>query len=191
MFNMLPMYSSPFHSPFYEVPILCCHCLHSMLPMSPFHATHVSIPCYPCLHSMLPKSPFHATHVSIPCYPCPHSMLPMSPFHATHVSIPCYPCPHSMLPMSPFHATHVPIQCYPCLHSTVRAVLGLLVCLSFSSFRRAVEGKLGTTVGGFLTVITACQFHFLFYASRPLPNTFALILGKKVPRPFFSMEVWG
>jgi alpha-1,6-mannosyltransferase len=32
------------------------------------------------------------------------------------------------------------------------------------------------TVGSYLLLITACQFHIPFYASRMLPNTFALIL---------------
>jgi len=59
----------------------------------------------------------------------------------------------------------------------VRGILGLLVCLSFVAFRRAVQQKLGTAISTFLILITVSQFHFLFYASRPLPNTFALILA--------------
>ena len=60
----------------------------------------------------------------------------------------------------------------------VRATLGLLVCFSFIAFRRAVHRKLGAPVSAFLTLITISQFHFLFYASRPVPNTFALVLGE-------------
>ena len=68
--------------------------------------------------------------------------------------------------------------CYR-LSLLVRAVLGVLVCVSFAAFRRAAQTKLGPVVGVFLSLITVCQFHFLFYASRPLPNTFALVLGER------------
>ena len=60
---------------------------------------------------------------------------------------------------------------------TVRGVLGLLVCVSFAAFRRAAQQKFGKVVAAFLVIITCVQFHVLFYASRPLPNTFALVLG--------------
>ena len=66
----------------------------------------------------------------------------------------------------------------PPLLPPVRATLGLLVCFSFIAFRRAVHRKLGAPVSIFLTLITVSQFHFLFYASRPLPNMFALVLGE-------------
>lgn len=66
----------------------------------------------------------------------------------------------------------------------VRAVLGVLVCVSFAAFRRAAQTKLGPVVGVFLSLITVCQFHFLFYASRPLPNTFALVLA------LLSLRFW-
>ena len=57
----------------------------------------------------------------------------------------------------------------------MRGVLGLLVCLAFISFRRAVQTTLGKTTASLLVLITCSQFHFLFYVSRPLPNTFALV----------------
>ncbi|KAE9552950.1 hypothetical protein FO519_003827 [Halicephalobus sp. NKZ332] len=57
-----------------------------------------------------------------------------------------------------------------------RMVLGGSVVLSFCNFARAVESKFGKESALFLRVITASQFHFMFYCSRPLPNTFALIL---------------
>ena len=57
----------------------------------------------------------------------------------------------------------------------MRAVLGVLVCLAFVAFRQAVRHTLGTVTSSLLTLITCSQFHFLFYASRPLPNTFALV----------------
>lgn len=61
---------------------------------------------------------------------------------------------------------------------SVRFCLGLLSLLAFSKFRNSISVRFGQDVGKFLAVITATQFHFLFYISRPLPNIFALILGK-------------
>ena len=55
-----------------------------------------------------------------------------------------------------------------------RAILGLYVVWSFSAFRRAVKNKFGKMTGNFLVALTCTQFHILFYASRTLPNTFAL-----------------
>ncbi|GMS81372.1 hypothetical protein PENTCL1PPCAC_3547, partial [Pristionchus entomophagus] len=58
----------------------------------------------------------------------------------------------------------------------VRGILGAAVVLSFLRFARAIQAYLGREVATNLRVIVATQFHFLFYASRPLPNTFALVL---------------
>ncbi|XP_041378039.1 probable Dol-P-Man:Man(7)GlcNAc(2)-PP-Dol alpha-1,6-mannosyltransferase [Gigantopelta aegis] len=58
----------------------------------------------------------------------------------------------------------------------VRAVLGLVVGMSFVSFCRAVMNRLGRGVKIWLIVTTITQFHFMFYMSRPLPNVFALAL---------------
>lgn len=56
-----------------------------------------------------------------------------------------------------------------------RAVLLLAVMYAFSVFGRAIESRYGPTTRRALSVLTLTQFHFLFYASRCLPNTFALI----------------
>ncbi|CAH1266236.1 ALG12 [Branchiostoma lanceolatum] len=58
----------------------------------------------------------------------------------------------------------------------VRGCLGLCVLYGFSTFRRAVSKKFGSDVGMMLVLLTATQFHFLFYITRPLPNVFALSL---------------
>jgi alpha-1,6-mannosyltransferase len=57
-----------------------------------------------------------------------------------------------------------------------RAVLGLLVVHALIRFANSASYKFGRAVGPMLLLITASQFHFLFYSSRTLPNTFALVL---------------
>ena len=56
----------------------------------------------------------------------------------------------------------------------VRGLLGVGVYLGFEAFRRAVQAQYGRPAAACLTALTCCQFHLLFYASRALPNTFAL-----------------
>lgn len=56
----------------------------------------------------------------------------------------------------------------------VRAVLGVYVLSAFLAFCRSVKQKYSISVMRWLIVLTITQFHFLFYVSRPLPNTFAL-----------------
>ncbi|CAJ0589532.1 unnamed protein product [Cylicocyclus nassatus] len=58
----------------------------------------------------------------------------------------------------------------------VRFVLGMTNVLAFLNFARAVRKHFGAETAMFLRVIVASQFHMLFYASRPLPNSFAFIL---------------
>ena len=67
--------------------------------------------------------------------------------------------------------------------SAVRIVLGTLVLGAFAFFRGAVHRKFGFRVSQVLAVLTLSQFHFLFYASRTLPNTFALALGETTQDP--------
>lgn len=65
----------------------------------------------------------------------------------------------------------------------MRAVLGLLVIFAWRRFRKQLEVNFGQSVTIWFTLITASQFHFMYYLSRPLPNTFALVSGKVVISP--------
>lgn len=56
-----------------------------------------------------------------------------------------------------------------------RITLSILVMGSFSMFGGAIQRKFGSTTRRALSVLTLTQFHFLFYSSRCLPNTFALV----------------
>ena len=62
-----------------------------------------------------------------------------------------------------------------CQQYIARGVLGVLVVWAFSVYRSAVRERFGLTVSLFLSLMTLSQFHFLFYSSRPLPNTMALV----------------
>jgi len=57
----------------------------------------------------------------------------------------------------------------------VRAVLACLVLGAFRVYRNAVKNRFGSQVSIWLTLLTLSQFHFMFYSSRPLPNTMALV----------------
>jgi alpha-1,6-mannosyltransferase len=58
----------------------------------------------------------------------------------------------------------------------VRAVLSAMSVMGLASFRFQLEKKFGSKVAAAFAIITCTQFHTLFYASRPLPNTYAAIL---------------
>ncbi len=66
-----------------------------------------------------------------------------------------------------------------------RVVLGVLAIIAQGFFRASIRENIenGKGVSTMYAVITMCQFHLLFYASRPLPNTFALILGMSIFHP--------
>nr|CAB3485301.1 unnamed protein product [Digitaria exilis] len=59
---------------------------------------------------------------------------------------------------------------------TVRLVLSCVTLLSLRLLRVQVKKKFGHHTEAFFVVLTAIQFHLLFYSSRPLPNIFALAL---------------
>ncbi|XP_031394007.1 dol-P-Man:Man(7)GlcNAc(2)-PP-Dol alpha-1,6-mannosyltransferase isoform X2 [Punica granatum] len=65
---------------------------------------------------------------------------------------------------------------FPKIYSliAVRLVLGGIILLTLRFFRIQVRNKLGRQVEAFFVILSALQFHLLFYCSRPLPNTLAL-----------------
>ncbi|CAO2035977.1 unnamed protein product [Urochloa humidicola] len=71
------------------------------------------------------------------------------------------------------HLLHVP-KFYSLV--TVRLLLSCVILLSLRLLRVQVKRKFGHQAEVFFVVLTAIQFHLLFYSSRPLPNIFALAL---------------
>ena len=63
----------------------------------------------------------------------------------------------------------------------VRAVLGLYNAVCMLSFRDAVQRTFGRNAANWYVVFQASQFHMMYYASRSLPNFFALGLSKSSP----------
>ena len=56
-------------------------------------------------------------------------------------------------------------------------ILGTLLVFALSTLRKQVDRSFGKDVGTMFIIICTVQFHFIFYISRTLPNTFALFLG--------------
>ena len=57
----------------------------------------------------------------------------------------------------------------------MRSVLGFLVISALVKFQSSLKDKFGSNLANFHLLITLSQFHLIFYSSRTLPNTFALI----------------
>eukprot|EP00298_Acanthocystis_sp_HF-20_P011231 c19290_g1_i1.p1 GENE.c19290_g1_i1~~c19290_g1_i1.p1 ORF type:complete len:658 (+),score=202.39 c19290_g1_i1:125-2098(+) len=58
----------------------------------------------------------------------------------------------------------------------IRCCLATIVCICLSVLRRKIRLVFGREVAISFAVLTLCQFHVLFYASRPLANTFAFAI---------------
>lgn len=58
----------------------------------------------------------------------------------------------------------------------LRIILGLANVCSFSFFRRSLSKRFGDArIATATALVSLCQFHFIFYQSRPLANMFALV----------------
>ncbi|XP_059448601.1 dol-P-Man:Man(7)GlcNAc(2)-PP-Dol alpha-1,6-mannosyltransferase [Corylus avellana] len=55
----------------------------------------------------------------------------------------------------------------------VRMALGCIILSTLRFFRLQVKDKFGNQVEAFFVILTALQFHLLFYCTRPLPNILA------------------
>src|SRR5690349_20696464 len=69
--------------------------------------------------------------------------------------------------------------------SLVRVFLGLFSFLGWHQMSRGIRPQFGRTVSILFMVVSASQFHWLFYAGRSLPNIFAFSIGKDIPFSLF------
>ncbi|XP_025191081.1 probable Dol-P-Man:Man(7)GlcNAc(2)-PP-Dol alpha-1,6-mannosyltransferase isoform X2 [Melanaphis sacchari] len=58
----------------------------------------------------------------------------------------------------------------------VRAVLSIVVVTSIKYFNKSISKVFGNGVGNWFIILTASQYHLMFYSSRPLPNIMAFPL---------------
>ncbi|XP_026817640.1 probable Dol-P-Man:Man(7)GlcNAc(2)-PP-Dol alpha-1,6-mannosyltransferase [Rhopalosiphum maidis] len=58
----------------------------------------------------------------------------------------------------------------------VRAILGIVVVTSIKYFNKSISKVFGNGVGNWFIILTASQYHLMFYSSRPLPNIMAFPL---------------
>lgn len=67
---------------------------------------------------------------------------------------------------------------FPSSHLTMKDLFlqAGLSLLGLSRLRKAVKKVYGQEISGYFILILCSQFHILFYAGRPLPNTLALLL---------------
>lgn len=62
------------------------------------------------------------------------------------------------------------------LQIIVRSILGLLVVSGVTHVYKSLKGHCSASTRRWWFILILSQFHFLFYATRPLPNIFALVL---------------
>ncbi|CAG8557602.1 18570_t:CDS:2 [Rhizophagus irregularis] len=72
----------------------------------------------------------------------------------------------------------------------VRLVLGLFNIYSLSRLRSSIEMSFGRRISKAFGILSACQFHTIFWASRTLPNMFAFTLIALLLVPITVLELW-
>ncbi|KAF1839949.1 glycosyltransferase family 22 protein [Cucurbitaria berberidis CBS 394.84] len=72
------------------------------------------------------------------------------------------------------------------LQLLVRGVLGLLNAFALIAFGRSVQRAFGTSAGIWYAMFQASQFHVVYYASRTLPNMFALVFSNLALRSLLN-----
>jgi alpha-1,6-mannosyltransferase len=75
------------------------------------------------------------------------------------------------------------------LQPACRAILGLWTTMCIARFRRSFAKIFGPLEGRFLVLLCCVQFHLPFYASRTLPNTFALCLVLRALAAYLEGDV--
>jgi alpha-1,6-mannosyltransferase len=61
----------------------------------------------------------------------------------------------------------------------VRVAMALMGAACIARFRSSIQHLWGKTCSKATGLFILSQFHLIYYASRPLPNTFAMYCGKK------------
>ncbi|OBT67609.1 hypothetical protein VE03_03727 [Pseudogymnoascus sp. 23342-1-I1] len=92
---------------------------------------------------------------------------------------------------TPLHFAHSQLLFHSLVNKsaqqTARFILGSLTALALVRYARGLSRAFGPSVGAWYVVLQATQFHIPFYASRTLPNTFALLLTTEAARAFLPV----
>ncbi|ELR06287.1 hypothetical protein GMDG_02081 [Pseudogymnoascus destructans 20631-21] len=92
---------------------------------------------------------------------------------------------------TPLHFVHSQLLFHSLVNGsaqqTARFILGSLTAAALLRYARALSRAFGKGVGGWYILLQATQFHIPFYASRTLPNTFALLLTTEAARSFLPV----
>eukprot|EP00730_Choanoeca_flexa_P001191 TRINITY_DN10522_c0_g1_i9.p2 TRINITY_DN10522_c0_g1~~TRINITY_DN10522_c0_g1_i9.p2 ORF type:complete len:263 (+),score=20.59 TRINITY_DN10522_c0_g1_i9:190-978(+) len=80
------------------------------------------------------------------------------------------------LPVAAIAAPLAKILPKDAMQIAARLVLGAIVAFAQHIFIKAIRVNSSFAIARWYAGLIAAQFHFNFYASRPLPNTFALVL---------------